>query len=33
MAKRVIDVVAATGVLAFVILTLQIGMRLMVFHK
>jgi hypothetical protein len=33
MAKRMMDVVTAAGVLAFVILTLQIGLRLMAFHK
>jgi len=33
MAKRVMDVVTAAGVLVFVILTLQIGLRLMAFHK
>ena len=33
MAKRVMDLMTAAGVLAFVILTLQIGLRLMAFHK
>jgi len=33
MAKRVMDVVTAAGVLVFVILRLQIGLRLMAFHK
>jgi hypothetical protein len=33
MTKRLIDVVTAAGVLAFVLLTMQIGLRLMAFHK
>lgn len=33
MAKRVMDVVTAAGVLGLMILTLQIGLRLMAFHK
>jgi hypothetical protein len=33
MAKRMMDAVTAAGVLVFVILTLQMGLRLMAFHK
>lgn len=33
MTKRLIDVVTAAGVLAFALLTMQIGLRLMAFHK
>jgi len=33
MVKRVMDLVTAAAVLAFVILTLQMGLHLMAFHK
>ena len=33
MPKRAMDVLAATGVLTFVFLTLEFGIRLMAFHK
>lgn len=33
MAKRVIDIVTAVGVFALIILTLQVGLRLMAFHQ
>ncbi len=33
MSKRIIDVVTALGVLAFLTLALQTGVHLMAFHK
>jgi hypothetical protein len=33
MTKRIIDTLTALGVLTFVLLTLQMGLRLMAFHK
>ena len=33
MARRIVDVVIATGILTFASLTLHIGLRLMAFHK
>jgi hypothetical protein len=33
MAKRIVDVVTAAGILTFVALTMQIGLRLLAFHR
>lgn len=33
MSKRAIDVLTATGMLTFVVLTLEFGIRLMAFHR
>lgn len=33
MTKRAMDVLAATGMLTFVVLTLEYGIRLMAFNK
>ena len=33
MTKKLIDTVTAVGLLIFVFLTLQVGLRLLVFHR